>query len=168
MRPRVLFCLLSLMILSAALPALAADRVFGKGVSQADTMLISVVLANPEQHVGQTVRVAGTVVGVCKMRGCWMDLASDREHQTIKIKVDDGVIVFPMDLMGEVAVAEGVLAAIPLDLEASRAYMSKEASCQGEEFDPASITAPITIYQIEATGAVAKTAAPPPAAAGQN
>ena len=47
--------------------------------------------------------IEGLVVEVCKARGCWMQLASDKEFQTMKIKVKDGVMVFPMSAKGKTA-----------------------------------------------------------------
>ena len=68
-------------------------------------------LAHPEKYDGKRVRVEGSVVDVCSKRGCWIKLSSDREFESILFKVDDGVIVFPMDAKGKTAVAEGVVAA---------------------------------------------------------
>ena len=70
MRARpVLFVLLLTACLMIATAANASDRVFGKGVSANDTILVSELLDNADQYVGETVRVEGTVVGCCKKRG---------------------------------------------------------------------------------------------------
>ena len=130
-------------------------RVFGKGVTDpADTVPISQLLSNPDKYLDKTVRVSGVVVGVCEKRGCWMDLASDQEFQTLQIKVNDGEIVFPMDLMGETAVAEGVFTGIPMTLEQTCSYLESEAKCQGKEFDRASVKGPTTFYRLNGLGAV--------------
>jgi hypothetical protein len=135
--------------------AVAAEQVYGKGVSAPDTILISELLANPDSHLGKTVRVEGTVVGVCKKRGCWVDLASDKQFQKITVKVEDGVIVFPPELMGDTLRAEGLLEAVPLSYEHACAYLESEASCQGEAFDKNSVPKEgITLYRIQGTGAV--------------
>lgn len=147
--------LLVLALVLAAGASLAEDRTFGKGVSDAsDVIPISTLLADPGEYLGKTVRVEGPVIGVCKARGCWMDLASDKEFQSIQIKVEDGEIVFPMDIMGQTAVAEGVLTALPLTLEQTRAYLKKETECQGGEFDVESVTEGMTLYRIQGTGAI--------------
>ena len=135
--------------------ALAAEQTYGKGVSAPDTILVSELLASPDAHLGQTVRVEGTVVGVCKKRGCWIDLASDKPFQKITVKVDDGVIVFPPELMGQTLRAEGLLEAVPLSYEHACAYLESEATCQGETFNKASVPEEgITLYRIQGTGAV--------------
>jgi len=155
--------LVILALVLAAGTSLAEDRTFGKGVSDpADVTPISTLLADPGEYLGKTVRVEGPVIGVCKARGCWMDLASDKEFQSLQIKVEDGEIVFPMDIMGQTAVAEGVFSALPLTLEQTRVYLKKETECQGGEFDVDSITEPMTLYRIQGTGAVVHPAAEAP------
>ena len=94
------------------------------------------------------------VTAVCEKRGCWMSLASDQEGQELRIKVDDGVIVFPLEARGRRAVAEGVFTKHELTLEQTVAFARHEAEEKGETFDPDSVTEARTFYQIKATGAV--------------
>jgi len=139
---------------AAATPA-PAGKVFGAGVSSGDTLKISALMAEPARHLGQTVRVQGPVVGVCKARGCWIELASDQEKQKIMLKVNDGEIVFPPEILGETAVVEGVFEGIPLTYEEACAYLEQEATCQGETFDKTKVPAEgLTFYRIKGTGAV--------------
>lgn len=134
--------------------AAALEKVYGEGVSAADTVLISQVLGDPDAYVDKVVRVEGTAVAVCKHRGCWLELASDKEGETIRIKVQDGVIVFPAEIVGELVVAEGVFTANKLDLEASKKVCAYEAEKAGKDFDPESLTQCVTLYQVTGTGAV--------------
>jgi hypothetical protein len=159
----VMFGRLAFVAIAAAIlmapGAFAADepeaRVFGKGVTDpSDTVPISQLLSNPEDYLDKTVRVSGAVVGVCKKRGCWMELASDKEFQTLQIKVEDGEIVFPMEIMGETAVAEGVFTGVPMTIEQTCAYLEQEASCQGKQFDRDAITEGMTFYRIDGVGAL--------------
>lgn len=137
-------------------PAVVGDegKAYGKPLSGSDTTLISVLMADPERYVGQTVRVEGLIVGVCEKRGCWMSLASDEEFEDLRIKVDDGVIVFPIEAKGKRAVAEGEFSKIEMTMEQTIAYKKHHAEEHDEEFDPATVTEPLTYYQIKATGAV--------------
>jgi hypothetical protein len=130
-------------------------KVYGAGVASAATMPVSKLLADPEPFLGKTVRVQGPVVNVCKHRGCWIEIASDQEQQKIQLKVNDGEIVFPPEIIGETAIVEGVLEGIPLTHEQACAYLEQEASCQGESFDQSTVPAEgITFYRIKGTGAV--------------
>jgi hypothetical protein len=138
-------------------PAFAdEERVFGKGVSSEDTIAISELLAHPENYLGETVRVQGPVVGLCKKRGCWMDLGSDQEFQKLTIKVKDGEIVFPVDCLGEWAIAEGEFTALPLKREQAIRYLRHEAECQGEAFDESTVPEDFVLYRIQGTGAVVR------------
>ena len=84
-----------------------------------------------------------------------MTLASDdEEFKEIRIKVVDGVIVFPLEAKGRRAIAEGEFVKIELTLEQTVAYRKHHAEEHGEEFDPSSVTEPLTYYQIKGTGAV--------------
>jgi hypothetical protein len=144
--------LISLLILSAVV---AGDgKVYGEPLSGSDTTKISVLIADPDKYVGQTVRVEGLVTGVCEKRGCWMSIASDQEFEEVRIKVDDGVIVFPMEAKGKRAIAEGEFTVIEMTMEQTLAYKKHHAEEHNEEFDPSTITEPRTYYQINATGAV--------------
>jgi hypothetical protein len=127
---------------------------FGKDLTLNETVKISTLMENMPQYVGKTVLVEGKIVEVCAKRGCWMELASDKEFQKIKIKVDDGEIVFPMTAKGKTAMAEGVVQAIELTQENALKYYEHQAEEKGEKFDPATITGPVTIYQIKGTGAI--------------
>ena len=129
---------------------------YGKELSSKEKTKISAILANPKNFVGKKVQVEGNVVGVCEKRGCWIELASDKPFQKIKIKVKDGEIVFPMEDKGKKAVVEGEVYEIKLTKEQALASAENEAKEHGKKFDPASITGPVTLYQIKGLGAVIK------------
>lgn len=155
MRKPILFAI-TLCLLLAATAAFAGEKptVYGEGVSAADTVLVSTLLADPDAYVGQTIRVQGTAVAVCAHRGCWVNVASDVEGETVRVKVKDGVIVFPPELVGDVIIAEGVWTANELDLETTRKVCEAEANKEGKAFDPESVTTCMTLYQLTGTGAV--------------
>ncbi len=148
--------LVSVLILLVAGVALAgeSDKVYGEGVSAPDTMLVSELMATPEAYIGKTVRVKGTAVGVCAHRGCWINLASDTEGETVRVKVKDGVIVFPAEIMGDMVVAEGVWTANELTMEQTKKVCAAQAKEEGKEFDEKKVDACMTLYQISGTGAV--------------
>ncbi len=130
----------------------AADT-YGKPLGPAQPVKVSDLIANPENYVGKVVKVEGVVTDVCAKRGCWMMIAGDKESQTIRVKVDDGVIVFPMEAKGKKAVAEGTFTKIELTKEQNLEYQKHQAEETKRPFDPASVTGGLTIYQIKGTGA---------------
>lgn len=146
---------------SKAAPAVAAktaapsnDKSFGAGVKLAQATPIDTILANPKEWNGKTVRVEGMIVDVCPKRGCWMELAGDKPGVKLKFKVTDGEMVFPMDAKGQRASAEGVISVKELSIEDSKQYAEYQAKEYGKPYDPASITAPTVIAQLDGTGAV--------------
>jgi len=135
--------------------ALAGDKVYGAGVTGTETIQISKLLADPDAYVGQTLRVKGLAVGVCAHRGCWINIASDKEGETVRVKVKDGVIVFPPEIVGDEVIAEGVWTANELTLEQTKEVCAAEARAKGEDYKPEDVTTCRTLYQLTGTGAVA-------------
>jgi hypothetical protein len=140
-------------LLCAAALAPAADLKLGKPLTLKEPITIAVLLAKPSDYVGKTVQVKGKITEVCEMMGCWMDLVN-AEGQKIRIKVNDGEIEFPKTSAGKIAIAEGALAKIELTKEQAVERAKEEAEDRHRKFDPASVKGPVTIYQIQGTGAV--------------
>jgi hypothetical protein len=131
-----------------------AGTLYGEPLTLEEVTPISAILGDPEAYVGDRVLVEGMVVAVCEMRGCWLDIASDREFEKIQIKVDDGEIVFPMTAQGKTALVEGVVEVLELTYEEAVEAARHKAEEHGEEFDPSTVTGPETTYRIRGHGAV--------------
>jgi len=129
---------------------------YGDELTATETLAIADVLARGEELEGKRVRVEGLVTDVCATRGCWFQMAGEGEGEQITFKVVDGVMVFPMSMKGKYAVAEGTVQILRPDLEASRKMMAHRAKDSGKEFDPESITEPLTIVRLAGIGAVAR------------
>ncbi|MFC2156695.1 DUF4920 domain-containing protein, partial [Acidobacteriota bacterium] len=99
-------------------------------------------------------RVEGTIIGVCAHMGCWMEIAGDKPYEKIRIKVNDGDMVFPLTAKGQHAVIEGEV--VKIDISKEQAMEMKKAECEqkGETFDPESVKEGTTIYQIKPKGVV--------------
>jgi len=131
-----------------------AGTTYGEPLTLTSVTPVSAILDDPAAFVGRRVLVQGMVVAVCENKGCWMDIASDREFEKIQIKVDDGVIVFPLTARGKTALVEGVVEELQLSQEEAIAEAQRKADEHGETFDPASIQGPQTIFRIRGSGAV--------------
>jgi hypothetical protein len=132
----------------AVAPLGAADK-FGSGVSLTEATPIARILEKPADFEGKTVRVDGVVTAVCEHMGCWMALvpANAPDGATLMIKVDDGVIVFPVSAKGRRAAAQGVIQRVGGDPEGQSAA-AEHAKATGK----AAPAAPVS-YQLKATGA---------------
>jgi len=154
LRQRFALLALATLAMTAAAPARAADTSYGAGVKLTEATPIARILADPDAYVGKTVRIEGKVLDVCPMAGCWMELATEASGAKLRIKVDDGVIVFPATAKGKVAAAEGVVEAIPMSRDQYTAWLAHLAEEQGKPFDPKSVgEGPFRILQIRGTGA---------------
>jgi hypothetical protein len=141
--------LLSLLGLSAF-----AETKLGKPLSLKETTPIETVLSTPASFTGKVVQVKGKITEVCQMQGCWMALTDTASNKMIRIKVNDGEIVFPTEAVGKTAIAEGTFTKIEMSREQALASAKHEAEERGRKFDPATVKSGKTIYQIRGLGAV--------------
>lgn len=135
---------------------LIADTPYGADLTEASSVRISELTANPEPYVDKWVKIEGLVDDVCPMKGCWADIIQGQSEHKIRIKVQDGVVVFPVQAKGKRVIAEGILRKIQLSKAQAIARMRHEAQEKNQQFDVASVTQGMTIYQIEGRGAVIK------------
>lgn len=142
--------MLTLMFVSLLM--MGEQPVYGKAPSEATPLVtIEALMSNPEQFLGKVIKVQGKVQEVCPMKGCWMDLSA--AGHKVRIKVQDGEIVFDKKLTGQEVLAEGTVYKFELSQEEAVSYYQHMAEERGEEFDPASVTTGATIYQIGGLGA---------------
>lgn len=134
-------------LLALAVPALADDTKLGAGVTLKESTAIPVLVAKPNDYAGKTIRIDGVATAVCTELGCWMAVASESDPKgpVVRLKVEDGAIVFPMSAKGKKVSAEGVFEAI-----GDKDEHAKEAAGEHAKQDAKASTT----YQIKATGAV--------------
>jgi hypothetical protein len=125
----------------------------GSGVKLAEATPIASIAEKPDEFVGKAVRIEGEVAAVCEMRGCWMELVAEG-GAALRIKVDDGDIVFPVAAKGRRAAAEGVVESIEMDRKQFVKFRKHEAKETGVAFDEASLgEGPFKIVRLKGTGA---------------
>lgn len=125
---------------------------YGEKITSIEKTNISEIIDKPEKFVGEKVLVEGTVVNVCAKRGCWIELASDKEFETIRVKVQDGVIVFPMEAKGKKALVEGEVYSFEYETEAECSGSCTHGKESEEKCEHAKKEVK-TIYQIRGIGA---------------
>ena len=129
-----------------------AQQKYGTGITLQTATPVATLLASPKDYVGKTVRVDGVITAVCEMAGCWMEVRDEKADakaaKTIRIKVEDGVIVFPVAAKGKKASVEGVLE--PVSPEMAKEYaMDQDKAKPGSDMKTA-----VPAYQLKGTGAV--------------
>lgn len=133
--------------------ASAKETVYGKPLEKAETLTVADVVKRGGELNGKQVRVEGTISDVCSKRGCWIKIADESGPAEITFKVDDGVMVFPMDAKGKWAVADGTVRRTELTLEQTRARLAEEAKESGKPFDPASVKEGLVAVRLLGIGA---------------
>jgi hypothetical protein len=155
MKKHIIIFTIAILVVSFGVVGAGVQK-FGKEFSLKESMKISDLLGNADSHLNKPVRVEGTIVGVCAHMGCWMDLASDKEFQKLRIKVKDGDMVFPLTAKGKHAVVEGALYKIQLSKEQTIKMKKHECQQKGEKFDPSCVQKGEVIYQLKPTAVVIK------------
>ncbi|MDP6669835.1 MAG: DUF4920 domain-containing protein [Candidatus Krumholzibacteria bacterium] len=151
-----LFALLPLLILAScgekevALPTWTggAEMTLSKSTSLAD------VVASAEAFVDKQLLLEGTVVGVCKGSGCWVQL-DDGKGNKFYCKSMDHSIAFPKDCEGKTARVQGTMLAQPSSGHSECAHGEDEGhegheDHAGEEAH----TCPSPTYLVNIEGAV--------------
>ncbi len=136
-----------------AAPLAAETDQYGEPVSDATTIRISDLLADPERYIDQKVKVEGLVEDICPMKGCWIDILDRQSKETVRFKVEDDVIVFPAEAKGSQVVAEGIMRKHEMSKEQAINWLRHLAEEKGETFDDSTVTGPMDFYQIEGLGA---------------
>ncbi len=129
---------------------------YGKDITSTEKVKVSEILENPRSYEGKKVLVEGTVLNVCAKRGCWIELASDKEFESIRVKVKDGVIVFPMEAKGKTALVEGEFYSFEVEsgAECSDGDHTEEGEEHSKKEDCEHSKKEIkTVYQIKGLGA---------------
>ena len=137
-------------VLAAAATLTAAQETkLGSGVTLKEATPVNALIAKPADFVGKTIRVDGVATAVCEEMGCWLALSADgtKDSKTVRLKVEDGVIVFPMSAKGKNVSAEGVFEEVGATDE-----HAKEAAGEHAKHDATASKS----YQIKATGAIIK------------
>ena len=151
-----LLAVTSLFLLALALLAGCGSAEFGKPLTISEPTDIADILSDPKAWNGKRVMVEGTITEVCEMAGCWVLIRGSGEKDLIRFKVEDGVIVFPMEASGKTAKAEGVVAVRTLSVDEQIAEGEHHADEAGTTFDPSTVTGPKVSVQIDGEGAVVR------------
>ena len=90
-----------------------AQTIIGTGADASKAIKISTILAQPQEYLGKTITVEGTVIKVCIHSGTKMQLASDKKYQDIMIMAPNRQTGFPPSAIGKKAVVTGTFEKSP-------------------------------------------------------
>ncbi len=126
---------------------------YGKGLQLKQTVTVDELLASSDKHAGKMVQVSGIVTDVCPKRGCWIQLKGEKSTETIRVKVRDGHIVFPLSSIGAKASVLGKLEKKIYSEKKARAFQKHIAEEKKIPFDPSSVKGGMVFWQVGGIGA---------------
>lgn len=121
---------------------------YGQTVSKTNQLSIHELISSSDQYLGKNVVVNGQIDDVCPMRGCWMNIFDEKTSTSLRVKVTDGDIVFPLSGKGNNVIAEGVFTKLNLTEDQARNWKVHLAEERGITLNPDSIIlAPEDYYE---------------------
>ncbi len=145
MKRSLIFVLLAFSLVTAA-----AQQQFGEPIDSEGAIEYETLLEKMEGQDSLEVKVAGTVDAVCKMKGCWMNIASsDPADPLLFVKFQDYGFFVPKDIAGRRVVMQGKAyrEVTPVD---ELKHLAEDAGKSKEEID--AITEPKEELKFMATG----------------
>jgi len=112
---------------------------YGNNLSEGLIYDIDDLFLSPDEKIGTKLLVTGIITEVCPMRGCWLQVKDDNSNSSIRIKVTDGEIVFPLSSKGKNVIAEGIFTKIELSEKQAKNWKHHLALEQGIELDTSNI-----------------------------
>lgn len=97
---------------------------------------ITYVLNNSNKLVDKVIEVNGMVNEVCPLRGCWVKIIGNNEKMSIRVKVKDGEIIFPLSAVGRMINVKGTLKKIVFTESQAIQWKIHLAEERGIKLDP--------------------------------
>ncbi|TAH17737.1 MAG: DUF4920 domain-containing protein [Cytophagales bacterium] len=125
---------------------------FGEKITEKGAIEASKLSAKMKDKKSMETKVIGTVIEVCKKKGCWMTLDIGNK-QTMRVTFKDYAFFVPKDCNGKQIIVEGVAQKEITDVAALKHY-AEDAGQSKEEI--AKINKPKEEYTFEAKGVILK------------
>jgi len=112
---------------------------YGNQFSEKKLFSVEEIISSSESYIGKHIIVNGEISDVCPMRGCWMSIEDSLTGSTIRAKVTDGEIVFPLSAIGHTASVQGIFSKLELTESQARSWKSHLLEEKGVDVHPDSI-----------------------------
>ena len=112
---------------------------YGNILSKTEIIEVGHLLSNSDTYLDKRLLVSGSIIEVCPMRGCWVQIKDDTSHETIRVKVTDGEIVFPLSAVGNKIIAEGDFIKLELSEKQAKNWKHHLAFEKGTKLDTSDI-----------------------------
>ena len=136
-------------------PEIAMENL-GIEISNNDISPITELLNNPSGYLGNNVTINGTIVDVCPMMGCWIEVKDFTSEEVIRVKVKDGDIIFPKESKNKEVLVEGVFSKLDFTEEQAIQWKIHLAEEKGIKLSSEDITldaSDLVEYRVQGLGA---------------
>ncbi len=133
------------------------EGIYGEKFSHQSSYSISEILNSSNNYLNKDVIVSGKIAEVCPMRGCWIELIDNDNALSLRAKVTDGEIVFPLSAKERSVIVKGVFTKLDLSKEQALNWKIHLAEEQGISLDPDSVVLnpeDYYEYRVNCTGAI--------------
>ena len=128
----------------------------GIEISNTDVSSITELLNNPSGYLGNNVTINGTIVDVCQMMGCWIEVKDFTSEEVIRVKVKDGDIIFPKESKNKEVLVEGVFSKLDFTEEQAiqwKIHLAEEKGIQLSSEDITLDASDLVEYRVQGLGA---------------
>ena len=128
------------------------------GIEISNTVIspITELLNNPSGYLGNNVTINGTIVDVCPMMGCWIEVKDFTSEEVIRVKVKDGDIIFPKESKNKEVLVEGVFSKLDFTEEQAiqwKIHLAEEKGAQLSSEDIMLDASDLVEYRVQGLGA---------------
>ena len=76
-----------------------------------------------------------------------VEIIEQQTSERIRVKVQDNVVIFPVEAVGQEIIAEGILRHYEMSKDQATRWLVGRG--ENEVFDPSTVSGPMSFYQIE-------------------
>ncbi len=132
----------------------AGTQTFGAAFSPKGAISYDALLSKMEKSEKLDAKVTGKVSAVCKVKGCWMTMVSDKPGQPeMRVTFKNYAFFMPKDIVGKTVVIDGAAVVETISVADQRHYAEDDGQTK-EQIEK--ITQPKRELTFEAAGVVIK------------
>jgi len=129
---------------------------YGEKINSDDFIIIKELISNGDDNLNKEVLVSGLIQDVCPMRGCWIKIKDYQTDFTIRVKVIDGDIVFPLSSIGKNVNVKGIFTKLEFSEKQAKMWkmhLAEEKGIQLLEDEVIILPEDLIEYRINGVGA---------------
>ena len=125
------------------------DKYFGEKITPDGSIAVSEMIGQLSSQDTVVTKLRGSVVDVCQVKGCWVNIKDDQTGESVFVKFKDYGFFMPLDCAGRKVVMDGQGYKEVVSVDELRHY-AEDAKKSAEEI--AAITEPEENFRFMASG----------------